>query len=133
MKFYLQTRALRIAGSGVRQLARGFQAASNGEAGLRVNGLPAIVDLEQPVVGRVVAHWDIAALFEPVRDDPPVFTVAQPRIKIAIRFFDEHVQGHGVGAFKLVEDVGEFRILRRAIRVDDRPEGGRLFAAAPSD
>ena len=54
------------AGSGVRQLAHGFQAASNGEAGPRVDGLPAIVNLEQPVVGRVVAHSDIAALFEPV-------------------------------------------------------------------
>ena len=104
-----------------------LQAVSDGEAGLRVNSLPAIVDLEQPVRGSVVAHWDITTLFEPVRDDPSIFSVEQPLVKIHIRFFDEHGQGHGVGAFKLVEDVGEFRILRRAICVDDRPEGGRLL------
>jgi hypothetical protein len=67
------------AGSRIGQLARGFQAASNGEARLRVDDLAALVHREQPINGGLVAHWDIAALFEPVRDDSPVFTVAHPR------------------------------------------------------
>ena len=85
------------------------------------------VDFEQSVVGGVVAHWDIATLFEPVGDGGPGLRSRSHRAKLVTRFIDEPGPGsRRRGGFKLVEDVGEFRVLRRAVGVDDRPEGGRL-------
>ena len=51
---------------------------AHGQVAASVNYLSATTDGEETVAGGVIAHWDIPALFHPMRDDTPVFTVAQP-------------------------------------------------------
>jgi hypothetical protein len=57
---------------------RRLDAISDREALRRVNNLAPVVEFEESVVGIVVAHLDVAALFEAVSNDAPVLAVFNP-------------------------------------------------------
>jgi hypothetical protein len=68
---------------------------------------------------------DVAAPFQPVRDDAAVLAVPDPQGKLGVRMGRNPRDGDGVGPGEIVENVGEFGVFRCAVRVDDRPEGSR--------
>jgi hypothetical protein len=97
------------------QAAGRLEAVPDGKAGLCVDDLPAVLDLEQPILGGVVADWDVTAPFKPVGDGAPIFPVKQPVGDFAFRLGDELSQSNGVRTPEIVEDIGELGVLRRAV------------------
>ena len=88
----------------------------------RIDNLSSPLDLEQSVVGCVVAHRDVAALFKTVRDSASVPAVGKPIVDLSRGLLKKRGQRYGVGVFEFIEDVGELGILWRAVGIDDRPE-----------
>src|SRR5215212_1505330 len=78
-----------------------------------IDGLPLSGDFPLPVAHVVgIAHRDVSALFQPVRDDAAVAAILEPVRKFALGHAGDAAQRHGIRVAEHVEYVGQFGFFR---------------------
>jgi hypothetical protein len=109
-----------------RKLAGCRQPIAQRQFGLGVNYLALLVYSPQAVGGGLIAHPNVTTLLESVGYLAAILAVVNPDPEVAGREQLHLLYGGGVRIAEAIEHVGELSIFRRAMGIDDIPEGGSL-------